>query len=1734
MPNERKINEASSTPVIVHDIINMFSMYEPYITSWVTTNGPLLMKLAGALMAGYISLGMLKDMVLGIGSKQVSPEEKSRMIEKKIKKLEQEAKAGYLKTNKKIVKEVYNHMKVENLLFEFDRKEVLRLIIEALSVEDITAMKNAKDEQERKKMYKDLMRKYHPDSNPDNKEDAAVDIQKLGKLRDDPQKFADIYIRDAKRAGEEMPSDEELGEKFSDEQMVNVIRSVLAKLNTNPETKKPYTAEEKTADLALKLINDNIKSGNILLSKLIRVAKTKYGENFQDKFKQIIVSATEGWKQQTTGIDPEDQKRVNAFAEKVKAAFKPVIDKIAEAFEKTELFSDPDWVEQLSSILQKSKLNEEVTDEEVLKFVGLKAGPDGKLEGEQAQNLGKIVQALKKLKQKMIKDVDEYLEKATGADLEETILRVVKETLREQQIDPEGDDNIEAISTWQSKNNEFYEKAQKFLKGEYDGKGLDGLRSSFQSLGKPVLSEANYNQKEWFKGKKAGVFKSINEKNLNEAAFLLRGEIEKWTEGIENAMNELRKSIDSKPDRKAIGALKQRLRVWIDIYGTAEKILENYAQTDTEEKQELTPEKKEQLINVAKDATMFVKAYELIQKTLSKLLGVEPPKEIVIPDMQKLLNPPKGELTTVTDDPVDDDPVGDKKPEIKSDAFPISKIKFKDWYYKDSKTLQEEIKQKGGDNTIDEPRSMYKAFLDFKNDFTTVPMLKIQVAIFKQIYEKIEWLSNIDNLKKLGSQASKTAGRTKTQPEPAQTTPKTNQKMLPEQQGNSNQVELDEEDIQIFKDEYQRLLKLARIINKLIGKLNKATDLDTMGGGEIVKQSREIAGMLQDSLSRLHDTMSQELSDFVGKGGRLNEQEPDTDTNLEREQDFEAQMQSDADEILGVHEAVVGYLTTIDKAVRETKTETIDSNKILPRVKKVLDELNSIKKHFPSISPFGKETDDPEGMIEDMKIFLEGIVTDVEDLMQQLKGITTAEKKALKEATEKRYTDKQTVDLFLNKIVEVAQQVQDYFDAPSKIGEVSALRSKKITNMDNAAALNQAGIKAVQQGKAEAPQSEGDEDKDGPITSLSQAKKLLSRTRTELNKFFNAMVMRSKLDLGTSTENFIYPFFKMIVLLRNKDKEVNEVDSSFEVSGLAHLQQLGLDKDKVKELNIIFDKFKQDPTPPVKSVYRLMNKFIENKKAVDHYNEKFSELLERIGEDFEFAMPASEIVSLVKDSDPGSKEEIEKEWESQQFIRDMLSKIKQEFPDADEKEVIKQTSKEVFKAANEAGDIPEDNEGKKGVVKDIVDKVKTVAQEEDPTSETDKEIPEEQKEEIKANVEQEIDNDDVDTEELKADEPKQEEIADKAAETVIQNLPQEEKPKTEEEKTELKKTLIDIALEEVREFLKGTNELGRVSMEEAKKLIETDAYKILSDYAKDMNEEFMKVPKAGVHTMEIKEIEELVERVERGIVRINAITRDKSGNIFEVKIKRSQGTPAIERSSIMRPLNDSYNAIKRSLKSLRKALKNGDKSHEMTIIYPVLQLKYHFYELAQFDQNFRKAIKKGDEELAQKALEDQQKAKEEIKRKAKEEAKKNTPKKGEFYKYISPPSETEDPEQKEKIEDSFVKNSIYKIATQPTISTDPKTRRFQINFESVKTKSQQLPTVKLKDSIFYKSFKKVKKPEEEEPFKYDDDPPPPQKMARQIKVGKDGTRTGENVFVKQEQLERKLEKLIEHYLKNRI
>ena len=276
--------------------------------------------------------------------------------------------------------------------------------------------------------------------------------------------------------------------------------------------------------------------------------------------------------------------------------------------------------------------------------------------------------------------------------------------------------------------------------------------------------------------------------------------------------------------------------------------------------------------------------------------------------------------------------------------------------------------------------------------------------------------------------------------------------------------------------------------------------------------------------------------------------------------------------------------------------------------------------------------------------------------------------------------------------------------------------------------------------------------------------------------------------------------------------------------------------------------------------------------------------------------------------------------------------------------------------------------------------------------------------------------------------------------------------------------------------------------------------------------------------------------MESGIQRVNAIIRDTGSNLSEVRLRTTSGTPSIKESDLMKPLKDSYTAIQKELKTLKKGLKENDKLTANSIISPLLTLKKKFAALVKFNKDFEKAIKEGNAQLARKAFEE----KEEAERKAEKEAaaqaekKKRQPKQGEFYKYISPPSEAEDPEQKEKIEDSFVENSIYKIATQPTISTSPTTRKFQINFESVKTPSQQLPTVKLKDSVFYKSFKKVKKPKEEEPFRYDDDPPPPQRMARQIKIGSDGTRTGQNVLVKQERLERKLEKLIEHYLKNGI
>jgi hypothetical protein len=83
---------------------------------------------------------------------------------------------------KETIKQVYEFMKAESLLLEFDRKTILRLIIEALSTEEVNALITA-GKSGNKKLFRKIMRQYHPDRNKDNPE-AEESFKQANDLKD--------------------------------------------------------------------------------------------------------------------------------------------------------------------------------------------------------------------------------------------------------------------------------------------------------------------------------------------------------------------------------------------------------------------------------------------------------------------------------------------------------------------------------------------------------------------------------------------------------------------------------------------------------------------------------------------------------------------------------------------------------------------------------------------------------------------------------------------------------------------------------------------------------------------------------------------------------------------------------------------------------------------------------------------------------------------------------------------------------------------------------------------------------------------------------------------------------------------------------------------------------------------------------------------------------------------------------------------------------------------------------------------------------------------------------------------------------------------------------------------------------------------------------------------------------------------------------------------------------------
>lgn len=189
--------------------------------------------------------------------------------------------------------------------------------------------------------------------------------------------------------------------------------------------------------------------------------------------------------------------------------------------------------------------------------------------------------------------------------LNEEIDRVLSESLLEEGfsplfeeiVDPEGEDNVEALIAWKNRNADWAKLASSFVGEKF--KELDDLQIGYYELDPKVLKESP--AAEWFKGKKKGIISKLEAKDFNTAAFLTLGEAEKWTEQVKKAWTELGKPMsagEGKAIGRPLGIFRTQLKVWLDIHDIADKIetqwMENKGLEGEPEAAKTEPEEKEE------------------------------------------------------------------------------------------------------------------------------------------------------------------------------------------------------------------------------------------------------------------------------------------------------------------------------------------------------------------------------------------------------------------------------------------------------------------------------------------------------------------------------------------------------------------------------------------------------------------------------------------------------------------------------------------------------------------------------------------------------------------------------------------------------------------------------------------------------------------------------------------------------------------------------------------------------------------------------------------------------------------------------------------------------------------------------------------------------------------------------------------------------------------------------------
>ena len=151
---------------------------------------------------------------------------------------------------------------------------------------------------------------------------------------------------------------------------------------------------------------------------------------------------------------------------------------------------------------------------------------------------------------------------------------VAMETLKEEIIDPKGTDNIEKLKNYIEDRSKAIKKVQDFVNKRFTNP--DDLQTAFYELQPDeFLTEAMAQPKEWYSNKKIEVKKAVQQKNYNNASFLILGELEKWQKQIIEAVKLVNQDWQKtkKTNTPNYNAFKQYLVVWLDIVATSRDIL---------------------------------------------------------------------------------------------------------------------------------------------------------------------------------------------------------------------------------------------------------------------------------------------------------------------------------------------------------------------------------------------------------------------------------------------------------------------------------------------------------------------------------------------------------------------------------------------------------------------------------------------------------------------------------------------------------------------------------------------------------------------------------------------------------------------------------------------------------------------------------------------------------------------------------------------------------------------------------------------------------------------------------------------------------------------------------------------------------------------------------------------------------------------------------------------------------